>query len=84
MLVRVIDVGEATGGGHVAFAKRPPFVDVAVEALGHEVVIVTFFEQAAFGHVDAGASGHEVVGVFLPGLEGVEERILFFLVPQSI
>ena len=84
MLVRVIDVSEATGDGHVAFAKHPLFVDAAVEALGHEVVIVTFFEQAAFGHADARASGHEVVGVFLPDLEGVEERILFFLVPQPI
>ena len=80
MLVGVIDVGEAAGGGHVEFAKRPLFVDVAVEALGQKVVVVPLFQESAFAHVDAGASGHEVVGVFLPRLIRIEEGVLFLLV----
>src|SRR3546814_5015491 len=39
-------------------------VAVAVEAAGHEVGAVVFFQQAAGLHHDAGGARHQVVGVF--------------------
>ena len=80
VLVGVIDVGESACGGHVEFAQYPFFVDVAVEAFGQKVVVVPLFQESAFAHADAGASGHEVVGVFLARLIGIEEGILFPLI----
>jgi hypothetical protein len=37
---------------------------IPVETLDHEVGTPVLLQQPAVGHVDAGAAGHEVVGVF--------------------
>ncbi len=38
----------------------------AVESARHKVCSAAFFVQAAFFHVDAGVSGHQVVGILQP------------------
>ena len=55
----VVEVRHGAERLHVVFG-----VSVSIKAAGHEVGAAVLFEKAAFGHVDSGVFGHQVIGVF--------------------